>query len=146
MRAIFQESGNSPVVMHLLNNLDNHSDAMQLAILKNLDGMSLGEILDFILGFLMRSWISYASVGARYNENQCIENHALMLTMKRSDDSTYPYYRSPTPTLNGRDLTLPTRTQRSEQKYSDLAASNRRPSTPYSRKTPQSFSKGTQSM
>ena len=38
MRAIFQESGNSPVVMHLLNNLDNHSDTMQLAIFKNLDG------------------------------------------------------------------------------------------------------------
>jgi len=35
--------------MHLLNNLDNHSDTMQLAIFKNLDGMSLGELLDFIL-------------------------------------------------------------------------------------------------
>jgi len=33
-----------------------------------LDGMSLGELLDFILRFLMRSWISYASVGARNNE------------------------------------------------------------------------------
>jgi len=65
MRAIFQESGNSPVVMHLLNNLDNHADTMQLAIFKNLDGMSLGELLDFILRFLMRSWISYASVGVR---------------------------------------------------------------------------------
>jgi len=51
MRAIFQESGNSPVVMHLLNNLDNLSDTMQLAIFKNLDGMSLGELLDFILRF-----------------------------------------------------------------------------------------------
>jgi len=68
MWAIFQESGNSPVVMHLLKNLDNHSDTMQLAILKNLDGMALGELLDFILRFLMRSWISYASVGARNNE------------------------------------------------------------------------------
>ena len=68
MRAIFQESGNSPVVMHLLNNLDNHSDTMQLAIFKNLDGISLGELLDFILKFLMRSWISYASVGARNDE------------------------------------------------------------------------------
>jgi len=68
MWAIFQESGNSPVVMHLLKNLDNHSDTMQLAIFKNLDGMSLGELLDFILRFLMRSWISYASVGARNNE------------------------------------------------------------------------------
>jgi len=48
--------------------LDNHSDTMQLAIFKNLDGMSLGELLDFILRFLMRSWISYASVGARNNE------------------------------------------------------------------------------
>ena len=27
--------------------------------------MSLGELFDFILRFLMRSWISYASVGAR---------------------------------------------------------------------------------
>ena len=53
--AIFQESGNSPVVMHLLKSLDNHSDTMQLAIFKNLDGMSLGELLDFVLGFLMRS-------------------------------------------------------------------------------------------
>ena len=35
----FQESGNSPVFMHLLNNLDNHSDTMQLAIFKNLDEM-----------------------------------------------------------------------------------------------------------
>ena len=68
MWAIFLESGNSPVVMHLLKNLDNHSDTMQLAIFKNLDGMSLGELLDFILRFLMRSWISYASVGARNNE------------------------------------------------------------------------------
>jgi len=68
MWAIFQESGNSPVVMHLLKNLDNHSDTMQLAIFKNLDGMSLGELLDFILRFLMRGWISCASVGARNNE------------------------------------------------------------------------------
>ena len=68
MWAIFREPGNSPVVMHLLKNLDNHSDTMQLAIFKNLDGMSLGELLDFILSFLMRSWISYASVGARHNE------------------------------------------------------------------------------
>ena len=68
MWAIFQESGNSPVVMHLLNNLDKHSDTMQLAIFKNLNGMSLGELLDFILRFLMRSWISYASVGVRNNE------------------------------------------------------------------------------
>ena len=68
MRAIFQESGNSPVVMHLLNNLDNQSDTMQLAIFKNLDGMSVGELLNFILRFLMRSWISYASVGVVNNE------------------------------------------------------------------------------
>ena len=68
MWAIFQDSGNSPVVMHLLKNLDNHSDTMPLAILKNLDGMSLGELLDFILRFLMRSWISYASAGARNTE------------------------------------------------------------------------------
>jgi len=45
--------------------------------------------------------------------------------------------------VNGRDVTLPTRTQTSEQKYSDLMANNRRPSTPYSRNTPQSFSQGT---
>jgi len=68
MWAIFQESGNSPVAMHLLKNLDNHSDTMQLAISKNLDGMLLGELFDFILRFLMRSWISYASVRARNNE------------------------------------------------------------------------------
>jgi len=68
MWAIFQESGNSPVVMHLLKNLDNHFDTMQLAIFKNLDVMSLGELFDFILRFLMRNWISYASVGARNRE------------------------------------------------------------------------------
>jgi len=64
--------------------------------------------------------------------------------MKRSGDSKHPC-QSPTPTVNGRDLTLPTRTQTSEQEYSDLTASNRRPSTLYSRKSPQSFWRGTQS-
>ena len=44
MWAIFQEPGNSPVVMHLLKSSDNHSDTVQLAIFKNLDGMSLGEL------------------------------------------------------------------------------------------------------
>ena len=68
MWAIFQESENSPIVMHLLKKLDNHSDTMQLAIFKNLDGMSLGELLDFVSRFLMRLWISYALVGARNNE------------------------------------------------------------------------------
>ena len=68
MWAIFQESRNSPAVMHLLKSLDKHSDTIQLAIFRNLDGMSLGELFDFILRFLMRSWISYASVGARNNE------------------------------------------------------------------------------
>jgi len=48
MWAIFQESGNSPIVMRLLNKLDNPSDTMQLAIFKNLDGISLGELLDFV--------------------------------------------------------------------------------------------------
>jgi len=51
MWAIFQESRCSPLVMHLMKNLDNHSDTMQLAIFKNLDGMSLGELLDVILRF-----------------------------------------------------------------------------------------------
>jgi len=37
--------------MHLLKKLDNHSDTMQLAIFKNFDGISLGELLDFILSF-----------------------------------------------------------------------------------------------
>jgi len=41
---------------------------MQLAIFTNFDGMSLGELLDFALRFLIRGWISYASVGARNNE------------------------------------------------------------------------------
>jgi len=57
------------VVMHLLKNLDNHYDTMQLAIFKFLDEMSSGELLDFILRFLMRSWISYASVGVGNNES-----------------------------------------------------------------------------
>jgi len=68
MWEIFQVSGNSLVLMHLLKNLDNHSDTMQLVISKNFDGMSLGELLDFILRILMRRWISYASVGIRNNE------------------------------------------------------------------------------
>jgi len=68
MWAIFHEPVNSPIVMHLLKKLDNHSDTMQLARFKNLDGMSLGELLHFVLRFLMRRRISYASVGARYNE------------------------------------------------------------------------------
>ena len=63
---------------------------------------------------------------------------------ERSNDSTHRC-RSPTPTVNGRDLTLPTRVQTSEEQYIDLTASNRRPSTPYSRNTPQSFSRGTRS-
>jgi len=41
------------MVVHLLKKLDNHSDTMQLAILKNLDGISLVELLDFILRFLL---------------------------------------------------------------------------------------------
>jgi len=77
---IFEESGNSPVVMHLLKNLNNHSDTMQPAVFKNLDGMSLGELLDFILRFLMRSWISYASAGARNNE--CFEFICLIKCLK----------------------------------------------------------------
>ena len=68
MWAIFQESGNSPVVIHLLKSLENHSDTMQLAIFKNLDGMSLGELFDFILRFLMINWISYASIGVKNSE------------------------------------------------------------------------------
>jgi len=61
--------------------------------------------------------------------------------MKRSGVCTHPCW-SPTPMVN--DLTLPTRTQTFDQKYSDLTVSNRRSSTPYSRNTPQSFSRGTQ--
>jgi len=55
MWAIFQESENSPIVMHSLKKLDNHSDTMQLAIFKHLDGISLGELLDSISRFSMRS-------------------------------------------------------------------------------------------
>ena len=47
----------SSLVMHLLKSLDNHSDTMQLAIFKNLDGMSLGELFDFILRFLMCNFV-----------------------------------------------------------------------------------------
>ena len=43
------------------------------------------------------------------------------------------------------DLTPPTRTQSSEQEYSDLMTSNKWPSTLYSRNTSQSFSQGTRS-
>jgi len=61
--------------------------------------------------------------------------------MKRSGDSTHPCWSS-TPVVNGHDLTLLTQTQTSEQEYTDLMASNKRPSTLHSRKT-QSFSQGT---
>ena len=47
------------------------------------------------------------------------------------------------PTVNGRDLTLPTRTQTSEQEYSGLTASDKLWSIPYYHNTPQSFSRGT---
>jgi len=68
----------------------------------------------------------------------------LMQIMKATDDSTHPC-RSPTPKVNGRDLTRPTWTQTPEQEYSELTASNRRPSTPYTGNTPHSFSEGTRS-
>ena len=60
--------GNFQEIWEFFLNLDNHSDTMQLAIFKNLDGMLLGKLLDFILEFLMRRWISYASVRARNNK------------------------------------------------------------------------------
>jgi len=63
-----------------------------------------------------------------------------METLKRSGDSTHPC-RSPTPTMNDRDLTLLTWTETSEQEYSDFMASNRQPSTPYSSNTPKSFTR-----
>ena len=44
------------------------------------------------------------------------------LKTMRSSDSTH-HCRSPTPTMNGRDLTSPTRTRSSEHEYSDLTAS-----------------------
>ena len=59
--------------------------------------------------------------------------------MNTSSDSTH-HCRNPTPTLDGCDLTLLTRTQSSEQEYSYLTASKRHPSTPCSRNTPLSFS------
>ena len=61
--------------------------------------------------------------------------------MKRSGDSTHHCW-SPTPALNGCDLTPSTRAQSSEQEYSYLTARKRHPSTPYSHNTPQSFSRG----
>jgi len=63
-----------------------------------------------------------------------------LTTMKRSG-LKYTSLSS-TPTVNGCDLTPPTRTQ-TEQEYSDLTTSNRPPLTPYFRKTAQSFSQGT---
>jgi len=58
--------------------------------------------------------------------------------MKRSGDSTHPSW-SPAQIVNSCDLTPPTRTQTSEQEYSDLTASNRRLSRPYSRNPPKAF-------
>jgi len=49
---------------------------------------------------------------------------------------------SPTPTVNGCDLTPPTRTQTSEQEYSDLIFSDTRPSTTYSNNTTKNFLRG----
>ena len=77
----FPGAGSSPVAMHLLKNLDSHSDTMQPVLFENLDGMSLRELLDFILKLLMRSWISHASVGVRNNETFefiCLKIYAKM--------------------------------------------------------------------
>jgi len=63
-----------------------------------------------------------------------------MWTMKRNGDSAHPC-RSPTPTVNGRDLAFPTWSQAYEQKYSDLTASHRRPSTPTPAALPKAFHK-----
>jgi len=51
--------------------------------------------------------------------------------------------RSRTSTVKGCDLTPPIRTQISKQGHSNLIASNRRPLTQISRKSPQSFSRRT---
>jgi len=56
----------------------------------------------------------------------------------KSGDSSH-HYRSPTPKLNGCDLPPSTRTQFSEQEYSNLMASKRRQSTPYSHNTHRTF-------
>jgi len=60
--------------------------------------------------------------------------------MTRSGDSTQSC-RSQTPTVNGGNLTPPTRTQTSELEYSDFGDRYRRPSTPYCSNTPQAFTK-----
>jgi len=67
----FREPENSHTVMQLLKKLEIHSETMQLVILKNLDGMSWEELVDFILRFLMRSWISFAS--ARVGNHEFFE-------------------------------------------------------------------------
>jgi len=59
--------------------------------------------------------------------------------MKMSADTTHPC-RSSKPTVNCCDLTPKTRTQTSEQEYNNVTASSRRPSTLFSRNTPQYFS------
>ena len=53
------------------------------------------------------------------------------IDMKSNDDSIH-HCRSPTPTLNGCDLTPLTRIQSSEQEYSYLTTRKRHPSTPHS--------------
>ena len=68
--------------------------------------------------------------------------YSIHISMKRSGDITHRC-RNPAPTVNGCDLTPPTRTQTSEQEYSDLTASNRRSSTPSSRNIPERFSRRT---
>jgi len=56
----------------------------------------------------------------------------------KSGDNRH-HCRSPTPKLNGCDLTPSTRTQFSEQEYSYLTASERHQSTPYSHNTHRTF-------
>jgi len=54
-----------------------------------------------------------------WQHTHCLVEKTFAVHVKGSGDSTHPC-RNPTPTVNRRDLTLPTRTQTSEQECSDL--------------------------
>ena len=72
----------------------------------------------------------------------CLTNSNRLLTLERTSDNTHTC-RSPTPTVNGCDLTLPTRTQTSDETTMDLTASKGQTSKPQCRNTSQSFFQGT---
>jgi len=67
--------------------------------------------------------------------NSAVFVYSIHIDCEEVGSSTHPC-QSPTPTVNGCDLPLTTWPQTFQQEYSDLMASNRWLSTPYSRNIP----------